>query len=224
MEAIVPDRPGFSTGTYTVPVGELYVETGYRYLFRSNLGVELSNMPQINLRTGLTSKIEIFIEWDGFEKHHGQNEIATEWPLLGGKVKLTETEALELTLIVGLGGFSSGNMLALDHLVGVMWEIDISDMISNFGGVQIESEHDENNREWLPATALGAEINLSDKISLVTELYSIYSINAKNYFTAVELAVLILPINTVQIDFHSGLSLSSEIPHYLGLGVSFAFK
>jgi len=33
---IVADRPGFSTGTYTVKPGKLNIELGYQYAFNKN--------------------------------------------------------------------------------------------------------------------------------------------------------------------------------------------
>lgn len=62
-----PDRPGFSTGTYTVPPATFYIETGYQFTFRYSSDLNNSEVPAITIRTGLTPLVEIFMKWNGME-------------------------------------------------------------------------------------------------------------------------------------------------------------
>ena len=63
---IVADRPGFSTGTYTVKPGKLNTEFGYQYAFNTD-GVDRNTqtLPQLNVRVGLSPKAELNLLWDG---------------------------------------------------------------------------------------------------------------------------------------------------------------
>ena len=65
---IVADRPGFSTGTYTVKPGKLNVELGYQYAFNTNLNNKTTQtLPLLVLRTGLSSNVELDFHWDGWK-------------------------------------------------------------------------------------------------------------------------------------------------------------
>lgn len=220
-ESIVPDRPGFSTGTFTVPVGEIYIETGYLYSFRNRSNLRFSNIPELNIRTGLSKRAELFVEWSGAMVDHKNNETDQEWPVLGGKYRLSQSESFELTLIGSLSAGKEDGSLRADPLFGLMWETELADGFTQFGGLQIESDEGVNKRHWFPSLALGVEYEIWDNISLVTEFYSIYDGVESTFLPAIEGAILFFPRTSVQLDLHGGIGLSNEIPHYAGVGLSF---
>ena len=222
-DSIVPDRPGFSTGTFTVPVGQFYVETGYQFSFRSSYDVRVSNIPALNIRTGLSSKSELFIEWDGIEIVHSENESESELPVIGSKYRLKQSDLFELTLVSTLTGSKSNDTFYVDPLIGLMWQRELTDRIEHFGGIQIESETEDSDREWLPALAAGLEFKMSDQINTFVEYYTIYSGSENDFYHATEIGVLYYPVPTFQIDFYGGIGFNEEIPHYVGAGVSFLF-
>ncbi|WP_116038545.1 hypothetical protein [Rhodohalobacter sp. SW132] len=223
-EGIVPDRPGYSTGTFTVPVGQFYVESGYQFSFRNSPDLRTSNIPALTVRTGLSAKSELFLEWDGVELNHSANESDSELPLFGAKFRLKQSDFYEFTLIGGISGSKNGESFVVDPLLGLMWETELSDGIEHFGGIQIESETDGTEREWLPAFAAGLEFELSGRFNSFVEYYTIYSGTENELYHATELGLLYYPVPNIQIDFYGGIGFSNEIPHYVGTGISFLFN
>lgn len=222
-DAIVPDRPGFSTGTFTVPVGQFYVEAGYQFSFRSSYDLRASNIPALNIRTGLSENSELFIGWDGVELIHSESESESEFPVVGSKYRLKQSDLFELTLISTITGSKSNDTFYVDPLVGLMWETELANRIGHFGGIQIESETNAAKREWLPALASGLEFELSDRVSTFVEYYTIYSGSEKEFYHATEIGLLYYPVPTFQIDLFGGIGYNEEIPNYVGAGISFLF-
>lgn len=219
-QRLVPDRPGFSTGTFTVPVGEFYIETGYQYSFRNSTENRVSEFPQINIRTGLTQRSELFVSWDGFEIDHNQTGRDQPLPSVGGKFRLVEGRQVELTLLGVLHNSREDGDYRIDPLAGVMWEIEITDRMGHFGGIQLESELDENRRVWNPALAAGIGFELFEKLDSILEWYTIYESAEKEFYSGLEAGFLFYPNPSLQIDLFGGLGLSDEISHYLGVGLS----
>ncbi len=65
-EPIQPDRPGFSTGTYTVEPGLTHLELGFQSAYGNKAGdPDIITGPLLNLRVGLTPSTELNILLDG---------------------------------------------------------------------------------------------------------------------------------------------------------------
>ena len=76
---IVPDRPGFSTGTYTVKPGWFNVESGYQYAFNNNgINYTTQTVPLLNLRIGISPKAELNFLWDGWNIQDEDNVDVTQ--------------------------------------------------------------------------------------------------------------------------------------------------
>lgn len=62
-DAIVPDRPGFSTGTQTVKPKMVNVELGYQYSYNNHTPQQSSQtLPQMLLRTGISGNAEVDLD------------------------------------------------------------------------------------------------------------------------------------------------------------------
>lgn len=223
-KGIVPDRPGFSTGTFTAPVGQFYIESGYQFSFRNSYDLRTSDVPGLTIRTGLSAKSELFIEWGGVEFNHSADESDSGLPAFGTKYRLKQSNLYELTLLGGLSGSRNDDSFIVNPLVGLMWETEISDGIGHFGGIQIESETEGPKRDWLPALAVGLEFDIAVRFNSFVEYYTIYSGIEKEFYHATEFGLLYYPVPTIQIDLFGGIGLSNEIPHYVGTGISFLLK
>lgn len=220
---IVPDRPGFSTGTFTVPVGQFYIENGYQFSFRNTPDFRASHIPALTVRTGLSNKSELFIEWNGIGFIHSENESETELPALGTKYRLVESELIELTLLGVITGSKNDDTFFVDPLIGLMWEFELTNGIEHFGGLQVESETEDSQREWFPALAAGLEFELSGHFNTFVEYYTIYSGTEKKFNHAIEIGLLYYPVPTLQVDLFGGIGFNEAIPHYIGAGISFMF-
>ena len=66
-DPISADRPGFSSGTYTVAPGRINAEFGYQYS-ANNHGIDQSThtLPLMVLRAGFLSDMEIDLMWAGW--------------------------------------------------------------------------------------------------------------------------------------------------------------
>lgn len=221
QDRLIPDRPGFSTGTFTVPKGIIYIETGYQFSFRNASANRKSEFPEINLRTGITSKSEVFISWDGLEVDHYHSGSAAPLPSIGGKLNILDGEKIDLTLLAVWNQSNEEGRYRIDPMAGVIWEVELSENRGYYGGLQIESEPEKDGRIWLPAFASGLEFELSEKMSTVFEGYTIYESSERSFQLGLEAGLLFYPTPSVQLDLFGGVGLTDGISHYLGVGVSF---
>ena len=143
---IVADRPGFSTGTYTVKPGKLNVELGYQYAFNTNLNNKTTQtLPLLVLRTGLSSKVELDLHWDGLNVDAADNqpsESSSADVSVGGKYRLHESSKYNLSLL-GLISLPTGGAPStsdsIDPLFGLLWDYSLSSFSSLFGAIQAGS-------------------------------------------------------------------------------------
>lgn len=223
VEKITPDRPGFSTGTFTVPVGTIYLESGYQFSFSKLNKDQMSEVPILTIRTGLSSKTELFFNWNGTKIDHQNQQTSTDLPGFGLKQRVLETEILELTFVSGMIGSIDQDRLLIDPMFGLMWGTGISDVIGHFGGIQFESETDETGREWSINMALGLEFEVHEKWAAFGEYYNFYQLSESDLIHATEYGLLFYPRPSIQLDFYGGTEFSGELAHYLGLGISISF-
>ena len=221
QERLIPDRPGFSTGTFTVPKGVIYIETGYQFSYRNSSANRKSEFPEINLRTGITSKSEVFVSWDGVEVDHYHSGTAAPLPSIGGKLNLLDGGRIDLTLLAVWNHSNIDGEYRIDPMAGVMWEAELNEKTGYYGGFQIESEPENNGRMWVPAFASGLEFELSEKLTTVFEGYTIYESSDRSFQLGLEAGLLFYPAPSVQLDLFGGFGLTDGISHYLGAGVSF---
>ena len=222
-DRIIPDRPGFSTGTWTVPVGSWYLESGYRYSFRDASRQNSSSLPMITVRTGLTPVIELFSEWDGFERNHTITETDGDLPSLGLKYGFFHSDDLDLTLVGSISNHLDGRTYRAGFMAGLMWEYELTDRVEHFGGIQMESQPIGGGHEREAALALGMEMEVAQKISAFVEYYTLFPMEERSMLHGTEVGILYYPSDQLQLDLHGGIGVSRELPHYIGLGVSLMF-
>lgn len=177
---IVADRPGFSTGTYIVKPGKLNVELGYQYAFNTT-GIDQSTqtLPLLVLRTGLSSKVELDLLWDGWNINDTDNqptETSNADISIGGKYKLHESSKYNLTALGLLSlpiGSSPSTSDNVDPLLGLLWDYSLSSQVSLFGVVQASSFKYELDRVYDAQVAIGVSFSHTDRIGTFIEIYSI---------------------------------------------------
>jgi len=100
---IVPDRPGFSSATYTVKPGWFNVESGYQYAFNNNgINYTTQTVPLLNLRIGISPKAELNLLWDGWNIQDDDNQpsdTSVSDLSVGGKYRLYESDQYDLTAL-----------------------------------------------------------------------------------------------------------------------------
>ena len=228
---IVADRPGFSTGTYTVKPGKLNVEVGYQYTFnRSSVDQSTHTLPMLVLRTGLSPKIELDLFWDGWNIDHTDNQpsdSSTADVSIGGKYRIHESAAYNLTLL-GLLSLPTGRAPStsdsIDPLVGLLWDYSYSSSISLFGVVQASSFKYEGNSVYDAQIATGISFSHTDRIGSFIEVYSILPFEKKlDDEVALDAGVTYLLNNDVQLDINVGVGLNNTTNNFIGFGIASRF-
>jgi len=230
-DAIVADRPGFSTGTKTVKPKVVNVELGYQYTFNNyDTKQSLHTFPLMVLRTGLSEKSELDLLWDGLniDKEEEQSRVTSKDDFsIGGKYKLYESPHYNLTALGILSlptGTSPSTSGSVDPLVGILWDYTLSDNHTLFGTVQASSSKLEHNRVYDTQLALGSAISHTQTIGSFLEFYTIIPLESRVHDTQViDGGVTYLLTNDTQIDFNVGIGLTKYSSNFIGFGIESRF-
>ena len=230
-EAIVPDRPGFSTGTQTVKPNVVNVELGYQYSF-NNYDTKPSShtYPQMVLRTGLSEAAEFDLQWEGvnIDKEKGSSAVRSNADLgIGGKYKLVENERYNITLlgIVSLPtGTAPSTSDSVDPLVGLLWDYSLSDTDTLFGTVQASSSQIDHNRVYDQQFSIGSSFTHTESIGSFIEFYTIMPSESSLHDTkTIDGGITYLLTNDIQLDINIGLGLNRYSSNFVGFGFATRF-
>jgi len=228
---IVADRPGFSTGTYTVKPGKLNVELGYQYAFNTN-GIDRSTQthPLLTLRTGLSSKAELNLLWDGWNIDDADNQDSNTSVAdvsIGGKYRIHQSSKYNLT-VLGLLSLPIGNSPStsdgVDPLLGLLWDYALSSQVSLFGVVQASSYKYEGDRVYDAQVAVGASFIHTDGIGTIIELYSILPSEVKiDNEIVLDGGITYLLNKDLELDINAGIGLNDSSNNFIGFGIASRF-
>lgn len=224
-DTLVPDRPGFSTGTYTVQPEKFNIELGYNYMESEE------TFPLIVLRTGITDKLEFDLMYDGVYVRRSNETNKIEWSsdlIVGMKYRLHESVLYNFTFMalttlpVGDGrAVSSKNVVPL---LALLWDYSISNEISLFGTLQGSTYYD-NKRVFDLQPAMGISLAINEKFGCYIEHYSIIPLSSlpeKEH--VIDGGITYLVGEDMQLDINAGLGLNSVSNDFVGFGVSFQFN
>ena len=222
-DTIVPDRPGFSTGTYTVQPGKLNVEIGYNYTKTDE------TLPLMVLRTGITEKLEFNLMYDGLDfKHSDQGSYTWSSDLIVGvKYRLYESDLYNFTFMgytsLPVDNTQDISSESMTPLVAFLWDYTLSDTVGLCGTLQGSTYYD-NERVYDFQPAVGISFAHTDKFSSYLELYSIIpSSTAQRGENVLDGALIYLLSDDVQIDINAGLGLDKYSDDFVGFGVAVQF-
>ncbi|NOX08754.1 MAG: hypothetical protein GXP22_04570 [Gammaproteobacteria bacterium] len=149
-EPIQPDRPGFSTGTYTVEPGFSHIEMGIQSDYSNQIGDPDSyTAPLINYRLGLTPNMEFNLLWDGWGLVDGgrQNNTMND-VFVGIKHRLVVSDSYNIS-VLGFISLPTGNTADAGHstpFIALLWDYVITDQILVFGTMQFISFVEDKQR------------------------------------------------------------------------------
>ena len=230
-DAIVADRPGFSTGTQTVKPKVVNVELGYQYSFTNHDTTQSSHtLPLMVLRTGLSEKSELDLLWDGLnvDKEEEQSRVTSKADLsIGGKYKLYESAQYNLTAL-GIFSLPTGTYPStsdsVDPLVGILWDYALSDSNTLFGTVQASSSQLDHNRVYDTQFAIGTSISYTQTVGSFLEFYTVMPSEPTLRDTRViDGGITYLFTNDTQIDFNIGIGLTKYSSNFIGFGIASRF-
>lgn len=209
-EPIVADRPGFSTGTYTVSPGRYNIELGLQAESGSH------SIPLSNVRIGLTPVAELNLQWGGWNFADGATTVGDL--TVGGKYRLLDADGLMLSLL-GLLTLPSGNNQPAGSrvapLAALLWNHDASGL---FGMFQLASSNPGSLQTALQ-TALGASFSHSDQIGSYIELFADHPLNhAGDDSYMADGGFTWLLDESTQLDLHLGLDVNGNAANFIGFG------
>jgi len=228
---IAPDRPGFSTGTYTVNPGQLFAEFGYQYAF-NNHGINSATQtaPSLTLRTGLTSRLELDLLWSGWNIQHVDKQpstTSTSDMSVGGKYSLTSSSKYHLSLL-GLISLPVGGAASttdhVDPLAGLLWDYSLSDQRALFGVVQVASTVAAVGRIYQSQIALGTSFSHTDRLGSFFEIYGILPNDGRIKDELVIDGGLTYLLNSdIQLDMSAGIALNKSSNNFVSVGIARRF-
>ncbi len=228
-EPIQPDRPGFSTGTYTVAPGKVNLELGFQSSYGDHIGdPDTFTAPLINIRTGLTPSTELNLLIDGWTRERSSSGTTTSTSdlLIGAKHRLLSRDKYNLSLLgfVSLPTGNTPNSGSFTPLLGLLWDYEISSEISAFGTLQFISFVENRRRSNNFQPAIGLAFSHSDKLSTYIEYYRDISLNidTKN-IDMFDAGITYLLNNDMQIDFNFGVSIDRVSSDFIGAGFAVRF-
>ncbi len=209
-EPIVADRPGFSTGTYTVTPGHFNIELGFQGASGSR------TVPLSNVRFGITPVTELAVQWGGWQATDGTTTVGDL--TLGGKYRLLDSKALKLSLLGSLT-LPSGNGHPADSraapLAALLWNHAPSGL---FGMFQIASSNQLALQTSLQ-TAIGASFSHTAQLGSYLELFADHPLNhAGNDSVMLDGGYAYLLDERTQLDLHLGLDVNGNAANFIGFG------
>ena len=227
-ESVIADRPGFSTGTYSVHPGKFNIEMGYNYTFdKTSTKNDTQDFPLFELRTGITEDIEFDLLWDGWSyTKDGVKEHSSDMTI-GGKYRVLKEDMYNITFMVLVtlptGSQSDFQTQNISPLIGLLWDYTIDESISLFGTIQ-SSTYKEQKRIYDLQTAIGVTWNHTENFASFIEAYSILpssSSISKEYVVDGGFTYLIQ--ENIQLDINGGIGLNRESNNFLGAGIAVTF-
>lgn len=228
-DEIVPDRPGFSTGTYTVAPGYVHIELGFQSSYGDHAGDPDSyTAPLINLRIGATETTEINLLWDGVNivrDGNGASRSTTDM-LLGAKHRLYSSERYNIS-VLGYVSLPTGNgedSGSFTPFLGLLWDHVLTPSITAFGTLQFISFVEEGRRSDNFQPSVGVSFTHTDTLSTYVEVYSDMPLNTDTDSAEVfDAGIAYLVTDDIQIDFNFGVSLDRRSGDFFGAGIAVRF-
>lgn len=219
QEPFIPDRPGFSTGTYTIEPGRVYLELGYEYNFSSqNIKPNYHKIPQTNVRFGLLSKFEINVAWEGLK---AANDLRfTDGFSLGTKYALAKAHSYNISLLGKLDFLNFTDGIIVEPLLGLLWDYELKPHLETFGVLQFGYE---NGDDFCIEASLGLAFPLGKHLQIHSEYfirtYSQQSILSHN----ADIGITYLVADNIQIDASFATELTVNSFKHIGAGISKRF-
>lgn len=226
-DSIQADRPGFSTGTYTVEPGYSHIETGLQYDKGNNVDEPGSyTAPLLNFRMGLTNDTELNLLWDGWTKTNGDSSLSSGDLMVGMKQRILSSDNYNFSWLgfVTLPTGTRSNAQHFSPFIGLLWDRTISDTISVFGTLQFVSFVESRERKNQFQPAIGLSIQHTDKLGSYIEIYTDLSLNTSAVPESVfDAGFTYLLTNSIQLDINFGISTDRRTSDFAGLGFAIRF-
>ena len=216
---VVPDRPGFSTGTYTVPPGAWQLEGGIQSSYARNAGDPDSyTAPLLNLRTGMTERTEFNLLWDGVRVVEGEGRDVA-YVMVGAKHRLTGSDLFNLSAL----GYLSVQEGRLAPFLGLLWDRQLTERTGLFGTIQFATSVESGERKTNFQPAIGVNFSHTDTVSTFVEVYADIPLDGGQTASVIDAGIAWLPQENWQLDFNFGISLDGRSEDFIGAGLAWRY-
>lgn len=230
-ERLSADRPGFAWGTHTVATGTLYVEGGFQFAWNPSISdYRYTNVPVINFRTGVANGIELFVSWDGWqstppiiEEEDNTFTDGLTMPVVGGKLRLKDSDAISLTVLGLLEPNQEDDYFAVNPSMALLWETPLSEAFDFFGMAMGNMEYTPDHSSFNLILAFGLATSITHSVDAFVEYFTIAQTANGKWLHGNEAGIQVFISNSLQLDVFAGFSHGNESDHYAGLGIAKRF-
>lgn len=214
-----PDRPGFSTGTYTIEPGTVYLELGYEYNFSSqNVKPNYHKFPHTNLRYGLLPNFEMNIMWEGIK---ATNDIkVTDAFGLGAKYRLVKNDDYNISLLGNVSLSDFANDINITPLLGLLWDYELTSLIETFGVVQLSHE---GLQDFCAEASLGLALPLGKDLHIHGEYFIRAYPKQSDLSHNADIGITYHITHDIQVDAFFATGLASDAFRHVGIGFATRF-
>jgi len=223
-QAIITERPSFSSSPFTVDPGVLQIEAGYQFLSDDNgTDFESHSLPQAIVRLGLIEDLELQMGWSGYTWAEvggtdidGANDasVALKWQITDDRARLPVSLIAGLSVPIGSSAFSSDEV---DPTIGAFWSYFA--WVDWFGAVTLGEPDDDTEL----SNAIGVSLPLTAQLGSYIEYFGIYGgrDGPENYLNG---GVTWLQALNLQFDAAIGFGLNDDAADvFLNAGISYRF-
>ena len=216
---IHPDRPGFSTGTYTLDPGTIYVELGYEYNFSSqSYKPNYHKLPHTNIRFGLLPNFEMNIMWEGLK---ASNDIkVTDEIGVGAKYSLVKANDYNISLLGKVYFSDFANNIYITPLLGLLWDYELTPHIGTFGVVQLSHE---GFQDFCSEASLGLAFPLGKHFHIHGEYFIRAYPMQSNLSHNADIGITYHITHDIQVDAFFATELTSNAFRHVGVGFAKRF-
>jgi hypothetical protein len=230
-DPIVTDRPGYTDTTHTARPGMYIVELGYQYAFNNDRVDQVTQtFPRMELRTGISSNIEMQLYWNGWNidaTQYQPTETTVADVSAGGKYRIHKSPKYNLTMFGSLTlpvGTNSSSSNSFDPTLGLLWDYSLSRPVSLYGEALATALKTDNKRVYEAQLTVAVSFSHTDRLSSFIEFYgSLPSEDKLDENAILNGAFLYLLTQDVQLDIDAGVGLNDASSNFVGFGLSFRF-
>ena len=213
QDAIITDRPGFSTGPGTVARGRTQLEAGFE---RAQGGAVTA--PFALLRYGVGARTEVRASWSGLTFDDGGADG------LGGAVEVKRT--------LGAGARGSTGLLAsvaipsgggaLDPSLGFLWSTSVGE-VGVFGTATVGAPSAGGERRLTGTNSVGASLSLTDALGVFAEHFVSVTEGPGAARHVIDAGLTYLVTNDLQLDLTAGVGVGGGAGDFVGAGIARRF-
>jgi hypothetical protein len=214
------DGPTFTRASTTVPTGIIQLETRYSYSWRPNV----NSFPQLDLRIGLTPRIELRAEWVGVD--FGPNFRSSEDLEVGFKFEMTKQSgwipqsalATELLTPTGYGQNAFGTVAPeVDYIYN--WSLTQKFGFGGSTGAIFGQPGAANVTQFYQSAVLSRSW-LEQRVLTECEWYSLFGsgTNQGAVLPSIDGAILLRLTHNLQLDWRAGFGLNRQATSFFTNG------